>query len=127
MDFFKLEAGRALDLVRAPVRLSELVADVHCIIEAMLGGRSANGMSATSAGAGGGAGGGSGGGGGGVALAEPDLEGVSQVRRGDMGGRRRRRPSPCMLRSCLLVPIGATLLLLARNLTQTLAPSLHTL
>ncbi|KAI8475163.1 MAG: hypothetical protein J3K34DRAFT_487042 [Monoraphidium minutum] len=37
LDFFKLEAGKRLDTVRSEVLLSELVGDVHCIIEAMCG------------------------------------------------------------------------------------------
>ena len=37
LDFFKLEAGKALDIVRSSVDLGQLVADVHCIIEAMIG------------------------------------------------------------------------------------------
>eukprot|EP00887_Chlorella_sp_A99_P001878 scaffold19.g1878.t1 len=37
LDFFKLEAGKPLDVVRTPLGLPELVADVHCIIEAMVG------------------------------------------------------------------------------------------
>ncbi|KXZ42128.1 hypothetical protein GPECTOR_199g356 [Gonium pectorale] len=37
LDFFKLEAGKALDIVRTGTDLGRLVADVQCIIEAMLG------------------------------------------------------------------------------------------
>jgi signal transduction histidine kinase len=37
LDFFKLEAGKQLDIVRTLVSLPELVGDVHCIIEAMVG------------------------------------------------------------------------------------------
>ncbi|KIY93275.1 PAS/PAC sensor hybrid histidine kinase [Monoraphidium neglectum] len=37
LDFFKLEAGKRLDTVRSEVLLSDLVGDVHCIIEAMCG------------------------------------------------------------------------------------------
>lgn len=37
LDFFKLEAGKRLDTVRSEVMLSDLVGDVHCIIEAMCG------------------------------------------------------------------------------------------
>lgn len=37
LDFFKMEAGKALDIVRTEVDLFELVSDVHCIIEAMIG------------------------------------------------------------------------------------------
>jgi signal transduction histidine kinase len=37
LDFFKLEAGKQLDIVRATTDLRGLVADVHCIIEAMIG------------------------------------------------------------------------------------------
>jgi signal transduction histidine kinase len=36
LDFFKLEAGKRLDIVRSEVLLADLVADVHCIIEAMI-------------------------------------------------------------------------------------------
>ena len=37
LDFFKLEAGKRLDIVRTEVDLADLVGDVHCIIEAMVG------------------------------------------------------------------------------------------
>ncbi|GFH18512.1 uncharacterized protein HaLaN_15331 [Haematococcus lacustris] len=37
LDFFKIEAGKALDIVRCEVDLTELVSDVHCIIDAMVG------------------------------------------------------------------------------------------
>ena len=37
LDYFKLEAGKPLDLVRSETDLRGLVFDVHCIIEAMLG------------------------------------------------------------------------------------------
>lgn len=37
LDFFKMEAGKQLDIVRSPLDLRDLVADVHCIIEAMVG------------------------------------------------------------------------------------------
>ena len=37
LDFFKMEAGKQLDVVRTEVELQELVSDVHCIIEAMIG------------------------------------------------------------------------------------------
>ncbi len=37
LDFFKLEAGKSLDIVRTLTDLRQLVADVHCIIEAMIG------------------------------------------------------------------------------------------
>jgi signal transduction histidine kinase len=37
LDFFKMEAGKQLDIVRSEVRLDEMVQDVTCIIEAMLG------------------------------------------------------------------------------------------
>lgn len=33
LDYFKLEAGKRLDIVRQEVDLAALVADVHCIIE----------------------------------------------------------------------------------------------
>lgn len=55
LDFFKMEAGKRLDIVRSEVMLSELVGDVHCIIEAMVGR------------------------GGAVALNTPDLAGVPPV------------------------------------------------
>jgi hypothetical protein len=32
-----MEAGKALDIVRAEVDIIQLVADVHCIIAAMMG------------------------------------------------------------------------------------------
>lgn len=53
LDFFKMEAGKQLDIVRTQVDLAGLVSDVHCIIEAMIG-RSDE-----------------------VRLREPDLEGVA--------------------------------------------------
>jgi signal transduction histidine kinase len=53
LDFFKMEAGKQLDIVRTQVDLAGLVSDVHCIIEAMIG-RSDE-----------------------VALCEPDLDGVT--------------------------------------------------
>ncbi|PRW57078.1 hybrid sensor histidine kinase response regulator [Chlorella sorokiniana] len=37
LDFFKIEAGKQLDIVRTPLDLRDLVTDVHCIIEAMVG------------------------------------------------------------------------------------------
>ena len=37
LDFFKLEAGYQLDVGRTKLDLHELVHDVHCIIEAMIG------------------------------------------------------------------------------------------
>jgi hypothetical protein len=37
LDYFKLEAGKRLDTVRSEVLLPDLVGDVHCIIEAMVG------------------------------------------------------------------------------------------
>ena len=37
LDYFKLEAGKPLDIVRSETDLRGLVFDVHCIIEAMLG------------------------------------------------------------------------------------------
>ncbi|GAX73564.1 hypothetical protein CEUSTIGMA_g1015.t1 [Chlamydomonas eustigma] len=37
LDFFKLEAGKTLDVVRTEVGLSHLIRDVHCIMEAMVG------------------------------------------------------------------------------------------
>lgn len=33
LDYFKLEAGKRLDIVRREVNLQQLVTDVHCIIE----------------------------------------------------------------------------------------------
>mgnify|MGYP001806833156 CR=1 FL=1 len=38
LDFFKLEAGKALDIVRTATDLRRLVAEVHCIVEAMVRG-----------------------------------------------------------------------------------------
>lgn len=55
LDFFKMEAGKQLDIVRTPVDLHELVGDVHCIIEAMIGRQGT------------------------VHLKDPDLRGVEQV------------------------------------------------
>lgn len=37
LDFFKVQAGKKLDIVRAPFRVRDLVSDVHCIVDAMLG------------------------------------------------------------------------------------------
>ncbi|KAK9831531.1 hypothetical protein WJX81_006368 [Elliptochloris bilobata] len=37
LDFFKMEAGKQLDVVRTEMDVEELVSDVHCIIEAMIG------------------------------------------------------------------------------------------
>ncbi|KAK9865276.1 hypothetical protein WJX84_009097 [Apatococcus fuscideae] len=37
LDFFKMEAGKHLDVVRTEIDVKELVDDVHCIIEAMVG------------------------------------------------------------------------------------------
>ncbi|KAK9815291.1 hypothetical protein WJX72_001151 [[Myrmecia] bisecta] len=37
LDFFKMEAGKQLDVVRTEIDVQELVSDVHCIIEAMIG------------------------------------------------------------------------------------------
>lgn len=37
LDFFKIEAGKQLDIVRTEIHVSTLVRDVHCIIEAMIG------------------------------------------------------------------------------------------
>jgi signal transduction histidine kinase len=37
LDFFKVQAGKKLDIVRTPFYLSDLVADVHAIVEAMMG------------------------------------------------------------------------------------------
>ncbi|WIA19156.1 hypothetical protein OEZ85_003803 [Tetradesmus obliquus] len=56
LDFFKLEAGKRLDIVRSEVVPAHLVGDVHCIIEAMIGK------------------------GGPVALQPPQLAGVPEVR-----------------------------------------------
>jgi len=36
LDFFKLEAGHQLDIVKSHINIYELVTDVHCIIEAMM-------------------------------------------------------------------------------------------
>jgi hypothetical protein len=56
MLFCRLEAGKRLDIVRSEVVLDDLVGDVHCIIEAMIGK------------------------GGPVALQQPQLLGVPEVR-----------------------------------------------
>jgi hypothetical protein len=37
LDFFKVQAGKALDIVRIPFHIMDLVSDVHCIVEAMMG------------------------------------------------------------------------------------------
>eukprot|EP00891_Asterochloris_glomerata_P000074 jgi/Astpho2/74/Aster-04548 len=37
LDFFKMEAGKQLDVVRSEINIKELVNDIHCIIEAMIG------------------------------------------------------------------------------------------
>ncbi|KAA6420686.1 MAG: histidine kinase [Trebouxia sp. A1-2] len=37
LDFFKMEAGKQLDVVRTEIRTKELVGDIHCIIEATIG------------------------------------------------------------------------------------------
>lgn len=37
LDYFKLEAGKSLDIIRTPFDVSTLVGDVHRIIEAMIG------------------------------------------------------------------------------------------
>lgn len=37
LDFFKVQAGKKLDIVRSPFFLSDLITDVHCIVEAMMG------------------------------------------------------------------------------------------
>lgn len=37
LDYFKLEAGKSLDIIRTPFDISTLVGDVHRIIEAMVG------------------------------------------------------------------------------------------
>jgi CheY-like chemotaxis protein/signal transduction histidine kinase len=37
LDYFKLEAGKSLDIIRTPFNISTLVGDVHRIIEAMIG------------------------------------------------------------------------------------------
>ena len=37
LDFFKVQAGKKLDIVRTPFRLSDVISDVHCIVHAMLG------------------------------------------------------------------------------------------
>lgn len=37
LDFFKIEAGKQLDIVRTEIDIAQLVRDVHCIIEAMIG------------------------------------------------------------------------------------------
>lgn len=44
LDFFKMEAGKALDIVRTEVDVQELVSDVHCIIDAMIGKESGVGL-----------------------------------------------------------------------------------
>lgn len=36
LDYFKLEAGRQLDVVRQEVNLREMVHDIHLIIDAMV-------------------------------------------------------------------------------------------
>jgi len=59
LDFFKLEAGKTLDIVRTPLDVGMLVADVHRIIEAMVVG------------------------GGAVKLLTPDLHGTPQTALGD--------------------------------------------
>jgi signal transduction histidine kinase len=37
LDFFKVQAGKKLDIVRTPFHIMDLITDVHCIVEAMLG------------------------------------------------------------------------------------------
>ncbi|DBA83742.1 TPA: hypothetical protein ACH3X1_006273 [Trebouxia sp. C0004] len=37
LDFFKMEAGKQLDVVRTEITTKELVGDIHCIIEATIG------------------------------------------------------------------------------------------
>ncbi|BDA48630.1 probable histidine kinase 3 [Coccomyxa sp. Obi] len=37
LDFFKIEAGKQLDVVRTEMDVQDVVDDVHCIIEAMIG------------------------------------------------------------------------------------------
>ncbi len=59
LDFFKLEAGKSLDIVRTPLDVGMLVADVHRIIEAMVVGDGA------------------------VKLLEPDLNGTPRTALGD--------------------------------------------
>ncbi|KAL4543591.1 hypothetical protein Ndes2437B_g01414 [Nannochloris sp. 'desiccata'] len=59
LDFFKLEAGKSLDIVRTPLDVGMLVADVHRIIEAMVVG------------------------GGAVKLLTPDLNGTPRTALGD--------------------------------------------
>ena len=61
LDYFKIEAGKSLDVVRTPFELESLVADIHRIIEAMVGT------------------------GGDVALESPDLEGCPRTALGDPG------------------------------------------
>lgn len=37
LDFFKVQAGKKLDIVRTPFHIMDLINDVHCIVEAMMG------------------------------------------------------------------------------------------
>jgi pyruvate/2-oxoglutarate dehydrogenase complex dihydrolipoamide acyltransferase (E2) component len=37
LDFFKVQAGKKLDIVRTPFQIMDLITDVHCIVEAMMG------------------------------------------------------------------------------------------
>lgn len=37
LDFFKVQAGKKLDIVRTPFYLTDLVADAHAIVDAMMG------------------------------------------------------------------------------------------
>ena len=37
LDFFKVQAGKKLDIVRTPFHIMDLITDVHCIVEAMMG------------------------------------------------------------------------------------------
>jgi signal transduction histidine kinase/CheY-like chemotaxis protein len=64
LDFFKLEAGHQLDVVKSPINIYELVADVHCIIEAMMVPKSLKNSS-------------------GVELLHPELENVPDLVVGD--------------------------------------------
>lgn len=37
LDFFKVQAGKKLDIVRTPFDLTDLVSDAHAIVDAMMG------------------------------------------------------------------------------------------
>jgi signal transduction histidine kinase len=37
LDFFKVQAGKKLDIVRTPFYIVDLIADVHAIVDAMMG------------------------------------------------------------------------------------------